>query len=63
MLQLEHLCFVVVDIACKAGRMLNVYLFLSFKLLLIVLHRVLKSGKFTAHVVLQVLLLGVMLLA
>jgi len=63
MLQLKHLCFVMVDIACKAGCMLNVHLFLSFKLLLIVLHSIFKSGKFTVHMALQVLLLRVMLLS
>jgi hypothetical protein len=43
--------------------MLNVDLFLSFKLLLVVLHRFFKSGKLTVHVALQVFLLWAVLLA
>lgn len=63
MLQLKHLCFVMVYVTCETGCLLDVHLFLFFKLLLIFLHRFFQSGKLTVHTALQVFLLIAVLLA
>jgi len=63
MLQLKHLCFVMVYVNCETGCLLDVRLFLFFKLLLILLHRFFQSGKLTVHTALQIFLLIAVLLA